>query len=330
MTVPGRVPIAGEAGTHRWRGSMTSLLVFLLLVVSAVAAETKATTPDKSAKIKITVHTSREQSVAFSDFGIYADIENVSSIPLYFHPRGFTLTVPPEVNPSIEDWYAVFPGCPELKNYTEELKTRIKPEDFRCDNENLSDRFDRVVELAPGSRTLGVWNANAHTTGSPDMGLPIWKLAFPWAWWKLRLLWDGIGFPVGKYTFRIVGGYWDTRQGAQKTAESRGREIAEIEMNLIASQEVILFGAALGGAAAFLLLPNLRVSGSAQPRLTKAWFRDLVTSMLLSVVIAILLSRLSETQFLIKVNVNDFWGAIAIGFIAAASGTKALQKLASI
>jgi hypothetical protein len=37
---------------------------------------------------------------------------------------------------------------------------------------------------------------------------------------------------------------------------------------------------------------------------------------------------LAETQFLIKVSVNDFWGAIAIGFVASGSGRKILRDYA--
>ena len=47
---------------------------------------------------------------------------------------------------------------------------------------------------------------------------------------------------------------------------------------------------------------------------------------MLSSIVTILLARLSETQFLVRVNVADLWGAIAIGFIASASGTAILQK----
>ena len=43
----------------------------------------------------------------------------------------------------------------------------------------------------------------------------------------------------------------------------------------------------------------------------------------------VLLARLSETQFLIRVSINDFWGAIAIGFVADLLGIKILQKILS-
>jgi hypothetical protein len=48
---------------------------------------------------------------------------------------------------------------------------------------------------------------------------------------------------------------------------------------------------------------------------------------LLSAIVAILLSRISETQFLIRVTIADFWGAVAIGFITVYFGSKALEQI---
>ena len=53
----------------------------------------------------------------------------------------------------------------------------------------------------------------------------------------------------------------------------------------------------------------------------------LVGSILLSVIITILLSRIAETQFFIKVSVSDFWGAIAVGFLANYGGWAMLDKM---
>ena len=56
-------------------------------------------------------------------------------------------------------------------------------------------------------------------------------------------------------------------------------------------------------------------------------FAGIGGAVLLSTMITILLSRISETQFLIKVTITDVWGAIAIGFIANYGGAKALDKI---
>ncbi len=50
-------------------------------------------------------------------------------------------------------------------------------------------------------------------------------------------------------------------------------------------------------------------------------------AILLSAIVTILLSRISETQLLIKVSIADFWGAIAIGFVANYLGARGLEKL---
>ena len=49
--------------------------------------------------------------------------------------------------------------------------------------------------------------------------------------------------------------------------------------------------------------------------------------MLLSAIVTILLSRVSESQFLIRISITDFWGAIAIGFISNYLGYEILKKL---
>jgi hypothetical protein len=48
---------------------------------------------------------------------------------------------------------------------------------------------------------------------------------------------------------------------------------------------------------------------------------------LLSIIVTILLARLSETQFLIRITVADFWGAVAIGFVANYAGAEVLNKI---
>jgi hypothetical protein len=44
----------------------------------------------------------------------------------------------------------------------------------------------------------------------------------------------------------------------------------------------------------------------------------------LSVITTILLSRIAESQFLVRVTVNDVWGAIAVGFLANFAGYNVL------
>jgi hypothetical protein len=47
----------------------------------------------------------------------------------------------------------------------------------------------------------------------------------------------------------------------------------------------------------------------------------------MSVIITILLSRIEQTAFFIKVTVSDLWGAIAIGFFGNYGGMALIDKM---
>jgi hypothetical protein len=53
-------------------------------------------------------------------------------------------------------------------------------------------------------------------------------------------------------------------------------------------------------------------------------------AILLSAIVVILLSRISESQFLIRITVADFWGAVAMGFIANYAGAELLKKIIKV
>ena len=64
--------------------------------------------------------------------------------------------------------------------------------------------------------------------------------------------------------------------------------------------------------------------------IAKAFGKQLIVlagSVLLSVIITILLSRIEAAQSLIKVNASDFWGGIAVGFLANYGGSALLSKM---
>jgi fluoride ion exporter CrcB/FEX len=50
-------------------------------------------------------------------------------------------------------------------------------------------------------------------------------------------------------------------------------------------------------------------------------------AILLSIIVTILLTRLSESQFIIKINIVDFWGSLVVGFAANYGGAKVLDKI---
>ena len=85
---------------------------------------------------------------------------------------------------------------------------------------------------------------------------------------------------------------------------------------------------------AYFIVPGLRKHLFNSPAKFWGWVArsakeagGISVSALLSAVVTILLSRISESQFLIQVTVTDFWGAIAIGFVANYLGWNVLNKI---
>ncbi|MFN2531113.1 MAG: hypothetical protein ABR555_07435 [Pyrinomonadaceae bacterium] len=164
--------------------------------------------------------------------------------------------------------------------------------------------FDEVVHLAAGATTTVFW------AGKPQDDKQKWYTA----------IFDLLAFPPGEYTIKVVGNYWLDFDNAKTESGNYLTQTAEARVAIASPQWVILVGAMLGGLIGYLLLPRARLFS------TEFNILGVLTSVLLSSIVTILLARLSETQFLVRVTISDLWGAIAIGFVASASGTTILQK----
>jgi len=175
-----------------------------------------------------------------------------------------------------------------------------------------TDPWKTVAPVQPGARML--------------VTIPITQLGF---WHRLKA---GTRLVPADYTMHVVCAYWTSLSDAEKQLPNYSTQVAELTVPFVAPLPTILGGAAVGGLLAFLLLPNLwlpvRRKFSEHHWLERTFIvvRGFALSSLLSVVVTILLSRVSDSQFLVRVSVQDFWGAVAIGFIAAASGTGVLQR----
>lgn len=294
---------------HTLRSSvLPSLCVLLVLPVILWAKNTADTAKPKASSsalaatksaISITLIPSREQAVAGSYFGITARVENISEKPVYFTPKSFTMTPPPELDPDgPSDWQAFFADIqvPGVDTNSEEYWT-------------LHD--NTVIALTPGSNVSAFWSGRFHR---PETS-------------AFRQFVRSLSFAPSRYTLTVVGAYWDTPDGPTNKAAAWHTQTAEMNEVISAPQSVILFGAGIGGVFAFLLVWRFNKS------LYSGWGRGNVVGMLsaisLSIIVTILIARLSDSQFIIRVTVNDLWGAMAVGFIGAASGPAILQKFVS-
>jgi hypothetical protein len=264
--------------------------------------ESAPTNPPTESAIKITLAPSREQAVAGSNFGITGLVENVSGKPVYFTCSSFSMTAPPELDPGgPNNWPAFFPDI------------QVPSIDSEKDPQAYWERYRKtVVVLKPGSKIPAFWSGKFRDEDKDHVRDP------------LRRFFRGLSFSPGKYTLTAVGGYWDDPAGPTDHADQARTQTAEMQELISAPQATILFGAALGGLFAFLLV--WKVDPSRYSGWERGAWMGVVSSILLSIIVTILLARLSDTQFFIRVTVNDLWGAMAVGFIGSALGPTILDK----
>lgn len=276
-------------------------------------SQVSATSAPKGA-LKITLTPSRDQAVADSDFGVTGRVENVSDKVVYLTPTSLSLIAPPEIDPDgPRNWTALFGSTdvvvtPEASATTNAVPEANKGVDQQANNEQWWNAYNQIIiPLAPGSTISAFWSLRKESKN--------------WFIKEFMNFYDGLKFSPGRYTLTVVAGYWDTFESAQSSAPDWHTQSVDMQEVISAPQSTIFFGAILGGMFAFMLV------WKANPSLySKMGF---FSAPLLSILVTILLSRLSESQFIVRVTVSDVWGAMAVGFIGAASGPAILQKFTS-
>lgn len=160
-------------------------------------------------------------------------------------------------------------------------------------------------------------------------------------------LWSEISFSMrrfiflqpGRYEVTVAMHYWledpkpylDSTIEPQIPADLTGAPSirAVVSMDVEASAWVILFGASIGGSIAYLIL--WLVAGREPSRISKhialARIAGLLSAALLGGVVALFLQRIGNANFVVNININDFWGAIIVGFIAEYMGIKIIDQL---
>jgi hypothetical protein len=280
--------------------------VFLLTVIHAMSTSARAQTQtDTSPLISIELQSSRPQVVAGSGLGVTAKIKNVSNSTVYLRERGLTLTLPIELEGARSEVY----GYPAF--FPTELH-----------GAGHGDYFGHIVAIKPGDTYYALWSrSNSFSGDGSQISTPayIGKEIYSQA--------QFLFFNPGDYAITALAKYWTD----PSLPENGYRTVsAGVTLPVSAPQFVILFGAAMGGLIGFFILPQWRREKSAGDSLSMHFVRSTLIAfgaILLSVITTILLSRLSQTQFIVAVTVNDFWGAIAIGFATNYGGYKLLNKI---
>jgi hypothetical protein len=165
---------------------------------------------------------------------------------------------------------------------------------------------------------------------------------------------DLLGFVPGDYAFTVEGIARSISPNTQKDVDltSPGRpstadsernsahtftETTNLKVGLSLGYTAI--AAFFGGLLAYLVVflqPNQDFdkwrpsdSTTGRAKVLAVWLRNALAAGFLAASVTIIASRLSDTQFPVKVSVGDVWGALTIGFVSYFAGSKFIQTLAN-
>ena len=298
----------------------------LTLLLLVLASPTIAATPSIGS-LEITLESSRAQPTAGSGLEILGTIKNISQVPVLLCEHTTTITTPLEIDQGEEvglNW-ARF--------------TVDSPLDPKSDVD-----YRGVLILGPGQSTHAFWSVN-RSFGQQTVNNEAPKTWFQQISHQVNTDLGYMFFPPGDYKFAAQIKFWTLKSADDKRVTKKFLEeaqyskpayqntVAILTVHVGAPIVVVLLGAGLGGLAAFLVKKTQTSGATWDLHLDRSLIVSLVTlpiqalgAMLLACIITILLSRLSETQFPIKVTVSDVWGAMAIGFLGAYSGTTLIEK----
>ena len=292
--------------------SVPTLVGILILTCSGIPVASPSDAKQTPSGLSLKLEGSRQHFAVGTGFGVSGTITNSTKSIVYVNERFLTLKVPAEIDGAREGssiWWANLPGADHGESGEESL-------------------WNATLALKPGQTTSVFWfvnprfvlNASQDSTRSLSV-LDTLKFLYE----QLSIELSFLFFEPGTYRLTVTANYWDNigLTGIPNVAvESNSVEVA-------APQTVILVGASIGGLIGYLILPRTRRQRAVRSKVHQ-WAAAVVEAsgaMLLSAIITILLARISESQFLIRVTVSDLWGAIAIGFVANYFGVGVLNKI---
>jgi hypothetical protein len=278
---------------------------------------------DSTNTVQVTFDTAPSQVIQGSAFSLVADIQNTTSSLILIDLDTVYLAVQPELAPpsAVCEWF--YPA-----SYEASLPSKIY--------------------LQPGDHLTVFFNAAEKTDANTWNKYPTCRAN----WWG-RVL-KRLDFLPGSYSFLLRGTYYSnlptaTTGGSQPQA-STGASLpapasasgdehffsASANLPVAIDQTQIILYAAIGGLLAWLVMtfrssPTPEGQPLAFQQRLVVWIgvlRKIAAAMLVSVTVTIVASRLSATSFPVKVSVDDFWGALTVGFVSYFIGGKFIDRLA--
>jgi len=299
---------------------------------NAAGADSKTTGAQAAAReasfVKITIDSSRSPITMGTEAGVSAEVKNVSpvlAVRLYENEAVFTTMPETRVYGPPQE---AIQGCATFPT-----QGNVRP------TKRPARGYDLLIQ--PGDSYRIFWDMTRNGCTGERLGKhTLWSE--PVAWMEEK--WQRMMFPPGTYRVYLnlvlypekVQAVTPTPPGAPgpNAAAPAGYHTATEgrDVQVSASQQIILLGAFLGGLLAYLIKEYYGVNNALIVGMTNTLGKRIISQTewlaagLFAAATVILASRLSDT-FPVKVNANDFWGAIALGFVFQWIGVKLLEKL---
>ncbi len=304
-------------------------------------------TPTAAAKsdvIRVTIEPSRPTvTTEDTSFAFYGDLENVGSSMVTLYSRETVLVVAPEISRDhggcILAIFAFFPTEPSPEPGKSQ-RILLRPQEHYVvawsvaeDNtRDCSSGPEAILDEEAQERKLD--QQKGTTPGAPEKKAGSRSARGFWS-----SLWDEIAFAPGKYRFTVEGDAYTYDE--TKKAQNEGpphRFVESTSLNVGISQMTAMVAAAFGGLFGYLVMllrPNSTELKMAKDTSAFSFYgfssgvaRRVVSAMMLSGIIAIVTSRVSDAPIPIKVSIPDVWGAFTLGFIAYFVGDRFIKWLA--
>jgi len=294
------------------------LVLVTVFMGAGVQAQTRPVDPGDAGRsqdpLGIEIEAPAQRLEAGRDLGFVALLTNHSDTELRVRGTELTLTVPLALDPTRWQvgWHAFFPTLPQ--------------------------EYQELV-LQPGATYRVFWTINrrpdepAAASRKPPQGPGPEPEPEPESVFGSLFAAAGellnpkvLFFEPGNYSVTVNGQYWTMPDGPYRTVTTTA------SLPVAAPMVVVLVGAAAGGMISFLLMPAMKLRTSWE---WKSWTLPAVLASvtgalgtaLLSVIVTILLSRISGTEFFLQVTVNDVWGAVAVGFFSPLAAGGLIRRI---
>jgi hypothetical protein len=270
----------------------------------------KTTEASPQELLKLTIGSSRASVTRDGSYGVFADLEDVSKDILTIKAAETMLIVQPEVsqpNACVASQMGIFPA----QSTSDQAGSKTSE-----------------IHLRPNEHYKVFWDLSRHGQTDPNCSQQS----------QLKSkLGDILGFVPGDYAFTVEGiAYTPGPAGQPPMAHTY---TATTTLNVSISQVLTAFAAFLGALFAYLVVAlqpghdfdrwRSDLPTGDRVKVVGVLIRNAFSAGLLGAAVTIVASRLSDTQFPVKVSVSDFWGALTIGFVAYFVGSRFISTIAS-